>query len=332
MNRDAEKPARDLVAESLAKARQVLAIEARSVLDLADRLDDNFVMVIDLIMASPGKVVFMGMGKSGLVARKLAATFASLGTPAFFVHAGEARHGDLGMISGDDVLIMLSNSGETEELIALLPSLRRIGPSAVLITGNLSSSLARYSDVCLFAGVRAEACAIGLAPTASTTAAMALGDALAIALSEIKGFSPDRYAVFHPGGSLGRKLLITVEDVMNIRRQNPVVGIESSVKEALLAMTESKMGATSVVNGDGLLAGVVTDGDIRRRLENAPDLLDQPVRSCMTHSPLTIDRASLGADALRIMEQNEIKDLPVVEHGRPVGMFNIQDLLWARVL
>lgn len=319
------------IAEGLARAREVLDSEARAVSNLKQLVTEQLKEVIQLILSAEGRVIFTGMGKSGHVARKLAATFSSLGTTAYFVHAGEALHGDLGMITEDDVIMAISNSGETDELINLLPSLRRIGASMVLLTANSDSTLARHADICLDSGVEEEACTLGLAPTTSTTAVMALGDALAVALSFMKGFTPRDYAVYHPGGSLGRKLLTTVADVLEIRSQNPIVSQETTVKQALFTMTDSKMGSTSVVNKEGKITGIITDGDIRRQLEKSGDFLSRPVTEFMTASPTTIEVDRLAAEALRIMEEKEINDLPVVEDEKPVGMLNFQDLLRARV-
>ena len=323
----------DNLETSLKKARQVLESEARAVYELREAVNGKFKRVLQLIREAKGRVVFTGMGKSGHVARKLAATFSSLGTTAYFVHAGEALHGDLGMITADDVIIAISNSGETDELINLLPSLRRIGARMVLLTGNCQSTLGQYADICFDSGVDEEACTMGLAPTTSTTCARALGDALAVALSFLQGFTPRDYAVFHPGGSLGRKLLTTVADVLEIRDQNPIVTEDTRVKQALFTMTDSKMGSTAVVNQQGKLTGIITDGDIRRQLEGAgSDFLERQVVDFMTANPTTIEVDRLAAEALRIMEEKEINDLPAVKEGKPVGMLNFQDLLRARVL
>ncbi len=317
--------------KSLQRARDVLETEARAVLDIRELIDSSFKETIKLLIRCKGRVVFTGVGKSGHVARKLAATFASLGSSAFFVHAGEALHGDLGMISENDVLVALSHSGETEELIKLLPSLRRMGSSLVLLTGNCDSTMGEYADICLDSGVSEEACTLGLAPTTSSTAAMALGDALAVALSSLKGITPEDYALFHPGGSLGRKLLTKVSDVLEIRRKNPTVCEGTSVKKALFTMTDSNMGSTSVVDREGRLTGIVTDGDIRRHLEKEEIFLENPVEEVMTEDPITIAVGELAVKALNLMEEQEINDLPAVKGDRPVGMLNFQDLLRARV-
>lgn len=321
----------DKLKAGLEGAKNALQIEADAVLKLKEELDGSFKKAMELIIDSEGRVVFIGVGKTGLVAKKLAATFSSTGTSAFFVHAGEALHGDLGMIRAGDVVIAVSNSGETDEVISVLPSLRRIGITLIALTGNSDSTLAEQADLILEADVITEACPHNLAPTASTTAALALGDALAIALSSYYGFTPEDFALYHPGGSLGRKLLTKVKDVIKIREQNPVVKIETTVREALFKMTKSRMGSTSIVDQEGKLRGIITDGDIRRLLEESADFIDRPVKDYMTVDPIAIAPGKLAAEALQIMEAKEINDLPVVEDGKPVAMLNFQDLLRAKV-
>lgn len=314
-----------------AEARKVLAVEAKSILKLQEAIDEEFVRLVKLILKSQRRIILIGIGKSGLIARKIAATLSSTGSPSFFVHAGEASHGDLGMITEEDIVIAVSNSGETEEVLALLSSIKRIGAHLVALTGQRDSTLANYSDIVIFSGVEEEACPNGLAPTASTTAAMALGDALAIALSSLRGFTPEDFALYHPGGNLGRELLTRVKDVLEIRGQNPVVDSTTTVKETLFTMTDSKMGSASVVDQRGLLIGIITDGDIRRHLEKSSSFLEKPVAEVMTSSPTTISGDKLASEALRVMEEKEINDLPVVKGGRPVGMLNFQDLLRAKI-
>lgn len=314
------------------EANKVLDIEARSILNLKKIIKEDFVELVKIIMESKGRVIVSGVGKSGLVGKKIAATLSSTGTPAYFVHAGEALHGDLGTITGEDILIAISNSGETEEVLALVPSLRRIGARLVAFTGNKESSLARYADLSIIAAVEEEASPYGLAPTASTTAIMALGDALAITLSSLRGFTAEDFALFHPGGSLGRKLLTKVQDVLEIRNVNPVVEMETTVKQALFTMTSSRMGSTSIVDEKGYLAGIITDGDIRRLLEKSIDFLDKPVYKVMTKNPVTITPDRLATEALKLMEEKEINDLPVLVDGKPVGMLNFQDLLRAKII
>lgn len=319
------------VNRGLQEARNVLQIEAESVLSLKESIDGDFAGVIKLILKNKGRVIFTGVGKSGLIGRKLAATFSSTGTPAFFVHAGEAQHGDMGMVTENDIIMAISNSGETDEILQLIPAIKRIGARLVALTGNNSSTLAGYADLCLLTGVEEEACPHGLAPTASTTAAMALGDALAIALSTIQGFTSKDFALFHPGGQLGRKLLTRVKDVLEIRNQNPTVNMDTTVKEALFLMTNSRMGSTSIIDNEGYLVGIMTDGDIRRLLEKSNNFLERPVKEYMTVDPVTIEVNQLATEALKIMEDREINDLPAVKDKKPVGMLNFQDLLRARV-
>jgi arabinose-5-phosphate isomerase len=321
----------DKLKTGLEEAKNALQIEADAVLKLKEELDGSFKKAMELIIDSKGRVVFTGVGKTGLVAKKLAATFSSTGTSAFFVHAGEGLHGDLGMIREGDVVIAVSNSGETDEVISLLPSLRRIGVCLIALTGSSDSTLAEHADLVLEADVVTEACPHNLAPTASTTAALALGDALAIALSSYYGFTPEDFALYHPGGSLGRKLLTKVKDVIKIREQNPIVDIETTVREALFKMTQSRMGSTSIVDQNGKLKGIITDGDIRRLLEKSSDFIDRPVKDYMTVDPISIKPEKLAAEALQIMESKEINDLPVVKDEKPVAMLNFQDLLRAKV-
>lgn len=322
---------KNLSEKCIYEAKRVLDVEADSIQNLKKAVNNNFVSAIKLILEGKGRVIFSGVGKSGIIGRKMAATFSSTGTPAFFVHAGEALHGDLGMITEDDVFIAISNSGETEEILNLVPSIRRIGASIVALTGNGCSSLSQYADITVFAGVEEEACPHGLAPTASTTAIMALGDAMALTLSSLKGFSAEDFALYHPGGSLGRKLLTKVKDVLEIRNENPVVDQQTSVKEALFTMTQSKMGSTSIIDDEGYLIGIITDGDIRRFLEKSIDFISKPVSEVMTINPSSIGPEKLATEALNLMEDKEISDLPVVVEGKPIGMLNFQDLLRAKI-
>lgn len=315
----------------LAQAGQVLHEEAQAIEKLIDTLDQSFVDAVNLIMEAKGRVVCTGMGKSGHIARKVAATLASTGTPALFLHPGEGVHGDLGMVTGDDVVLAFSNSGETGELISLLPSLRRIGAKIVSVVGNPHSTLAKNSDVILLVAVEKEACPLGLAPTTSTTAALALGDALAVVLLERHHFTPEKFAIFHPGGALGRKLLLTVENIMHSGNENPVVHEGASVQDALFVMTDKGLGATSVIDEEGRLIGLVTDGDVRRGLDSGSNFLEWPVENMMTKMPRTITKDKLAAEALHRMEKNQprpITVLPVVDKdGKSIGLLHITDLL-----
>ncbi|MCK8827322.1 KpsF/GutQ family sugar-phosphate isomerase [Natroniella acetigena] len=315
------------------QAQQALEIEAEAIKELSDSINGDFVEVVKVILACQGRVILTGMGKSGLIAKKLAATLASTGTPSFFLHPAEAIHGDLGMVTREDIVITLSNSGETKEVINILPVIKRIGAQIIALTGGLDSTLAENADYVLDTSVAEEACPLNLAPTASTTATLALGDALAVALLHARDFKPEDFALYHPGGSLGKKLLLTVEDVLNVREENPIVAQETSLKQTLFTMTSTRMGAANIVDQEGKLVGIITDGDIRRQLEKSPDLLKSSAQEIMTASPTVISVDKLAAEALKIMQEQEISDLPVVnQQGEPLGLINFQDLLKAGVL
>ncbi len=314
-------------------ARHVLATEAEAVSALADRLDGDFLRAVDLILASRGRVIVSGIGKSGHVGRKIAATMASTGTPAYFVHAAEAVHGDLGMITREDVVIAISNSGENDELLTIVPLIKRQGGRLIAMTGNATSSLAREADVHLDASVREEACPLNLAPTASTTAVLALGDALAVALLDARGFGAEDFARSHPGGSLGRRLLTHVSDVMHAADAFPTVAAQTPIAEALLAVTRGGLGMTAVRNADGSLAGIFTDGDLRRAMEKYGDLRPIPVADAMTRNPRTIEPQRLAVEAVEMMERHKINQLLVVDAGGTlVGALNMHDLFRAKVV
>jgi len=311
-------------------ASRVLRDEAGAVISLVDKLDGQFEEAVRLIESAHGRVVLTGMGKSGHIARKVAATMASTGTPAFFLHPAEGIHGDLGMVTSEDVVIAYSNSGETAEVLNILPSLKRIGAKLIAVVGKTNSTLARNADAILDAGVEKEADSLGLAPTSSTTAALALGDALAVCLMERHHFTADNFAIFHPGGALGKKLLLTVEMVMHKGDENPLISEKASVKDALFVMTDKGLGAVSVVDEEGKLKGLMTDGDVRRGLEKGMDFLTRPVGEAMTINPQLISKERLAAEALHRMEQHKphpITVLPVVENGKAIGMLHITDLL-----
>jgi arabinose-5-phosphate isomerase len=314
-------------------ARQVLDIEADALRALAGRLDHAFVDAVQLMLACRGRVVVSGMGKSGHVGSKIAATLASTGTPAFFMHPGEASHGDLGMITHDDVVLALSNSGESSELVSIVPLIKRRGARLVAMTGNPGSTLARQADAHLDAGVAKEACPLNLAPTASTTAALALGDALAVALLEARGFSADDFARTHPGGALGRRLLVRVRDVMHAGDALPRVGLDATLKEALFEMTRKGLGMTAVVDAAGRVAGLFTDGDLRRTLEHPFDLQQAKIAELMTRNPKTIRADELAAAAVERMETLKINGLLAVDADNAlVGALNMHDLLRAGVV
>ena len=313
------------------QARQVLRMEAAAIEALIPRIDEQFVLAAQLILETKGRLIVTGMGKPGHVGQKITATMLSTGTPSFFLHPAEGIHGDLGMVTQDDIVLAISNSGETSEVINILPSIRRIGAKIIAICGNAQSTLAQNADVVLDASVEQEACPLGLAPTTSTTAELALGDALAVVLMAARKFTADDFAVFHPGGALGRKLLMKVANVMHGEEENPTVTLEQSVKEALFVITDKGLGATSVVDAEGKLVGLITDGDIRRGLEKGLDFLTHNVGELMTKQPQTITAEKLAAEALRMMEQHRPKPitvLPVVDKdGRSVGLVHVTDLL-----
>jgi arabinose-5-phosphate isomerase len=321
-------------ARTLALARDVLVTEAGAISALSARLGDAFVAAVTLILNCRGRVVVSGIGKSGHIARKLAATLASTGTPAFFVHPAEASHGDLGMITPDDVVVALSNSGETDELVLLMPHLKRAGARIVALTGNEQSSLAQAADVHLDVAVDAEACPLGLAPTASTTAALALGDALALALLDARGFSVEDFARSHPGGSLGRRLLTQVRDVMRSGPAVPAVTVDAPLGAAVVEMSGKGMGMTAVLDADGRVAGIFTDGDLRRCLERISDIGTAKVATVMTRTPRTIGPDRLAIDCVELMETApKVSQLLVVDAGgRLVGALHLHDLFRARVV
>ena len=313
------------------QARQVLRMEAAAIEALIPRIDEQFVLAAQLILETKGRLIVTGMGKPGHVGQKITATMLSTGTPSFFLHPAEGIHGDLGMVTEDDIVLAISNSGETSEVINILPSIRRIGAKIIAICGNAQSTLAQNADVVLDASVEQEACPLGLAPTTSTTAELAMGDALAVVLMSARKFTANDFAVFHPGGALGRKLLMKVANVMHGEEENPTVTLEQSVKEALFVITDKGLGATSVVDAEGKLVGLITDGDIRRGLEKGLDFLTHNVGELMTKQPQTITAEKLAAEALRMMEQHRPKPitvLPVVDKdGRSVGLVHVTDLL-----
>lgn len=313
------------------KAIETLKIEADALRQLVARIDDAFVQAVESILNCKARVVVTGMGKSGHIGEKIAATLASTGTPAFFMHPAEAFHGDLGMVTEKDIVLMLSNSGETSEILNILPIIKRIGAKIITICGRKDSTLGKNADFFIDASVEKEACPLGLAPTASTTVALAMGDAVAMALLAARNFTAQDFAVFHPGGSLGRKLLVKVSDVMHQGEDNPVVLATSTAKEALFTMTKKNLGATNVVDKEGKLLGLVTDGDIRRSLEAGKEFLDAPVRELMTKNPLCITKEKLAAEALSLMEKHKprpVTVLPVVNSKQePIGIVHLTTLL-----
>lgn len=317
----------------ISMGRRVIEIEAAAVAALGERIGEEFAAAARLMYECRGRVIVTGMGKSGHIGGKIAATLASTGTPAFFVHPGEAGHGDLGMLTGNDVVMALSNSGETAEILTILPLIKRLALPLIALTGKPDSTLARRADVHLEVSVAVEACPLDLAPTSSTTAALAMGDALAIALLEAREFTAEDFAMAHPGGALGRRLLLRLEDVMHAGDAMPVVAEDTPLAEALLEMTRTRLGMTGVIDGDGRLSGLFTDGDLRRALDDGADVRTTPIAEVMTRSPRTAGPDMLAAEALHMMEMHKINGLMVVDEARrPIGALNMHDLLRTGVL
>jgi len=316
--------------DSIKSAKEVLTIEAEAVLNLINHLDKNFEKTVSALLNCKGRIVVTGMGKAGIIGQKLSATLSSTGTPSLWIHPAEAIHGDLGRVTKDDIIIAISNSGETEEITRLLPWIKKIGAKLVAMTGKAKSNLAKNSDFYLDVSVKKEACPLGLAPTASTTAMLAMSDALAVALLQEKGFKEKDYAFFHPGGSLGKRLLLKVEDIMRRGKENPIVNQNKLVKEVLLSITKARAGSATIIDNKGKLVGIFTDGDLRRHLEKEPNLSLRRVKEVMTKNPITISQGRLAVEALKILQERKIDEIPVVDNQkRPVGLVDVQDLLKA---
>jgi arabinose-5-phosphate isomerase len=314
-------------------ARKVLETEKRGIDELSRNLNRSFLETIEIISHCKGRIVVTGMGKAGIVGQKFSATLSSTGSSSFWLHAAEAVHGDLGSVREDDVVVVLSYSGETDEIKNLIPFIKKIGAKIIAITGNTKSSLAHYSDSVVNVKVDKEACALGLAPTTSTTAMLAICDAISVVLQKIKGFKEKDFAFFHPRGSLGRKLLLRVKDIMRRGKFNPVVGEGALVKEVILEITTAHAGAATVVNREKKLIGIFTDGDLRRNLEKYPHLLKKKVKAVMTKNPVTVRDDDLASQALKILEKKKIDEVPVVDKNyRPAGMLDIQDLIAAGII
>ena len=319
-------------ADPLKSAERVLRTEAEAIAALVDRLGEPLLHALEILKRCRGRVVVTGVGKSGLVGRKIAATLASTGTPALFLHSGEGAHGDLGMVARGDVLLVVSNSGETDEVLGLLPAIARLGIPLLVMTGNTQSTLARHGDVVLDVSVKEEACPMNLTPTASTTAALAMGDALAVALLELRGLQEEDFALFHPGGTLGRRLLLRVEDLMHVGEALPIVLEDAPMQEVILEMTGKRFGATGVVDAAGALVGIITDGDLRRQLQRDGQFFDRGARDVMTRHPKTISRDELATKALEVMEHHAITVLLITDRmDRPVGILHLHDLLRAKI-
>lgn len=315
------------------QGKRVLDIERAAIDDLYDSVNEHFAEACKIMLACKGRVIVTGMGKSGHIGNKIAATLASTGTPAFFVHPGEASHGDLGMITSQDVVLAMSNSGETQEVLSIIPVIKRLGVPLISLTGNKNSTLARLADVHITVAVSEEACPLGLAPTASTTASLVMGDALAVALLNARGFTADDFALSHPGGSLGRRLLLRVSDLMHQGERLPKVRQDDIISDALLEMSRKGLGMTAIVDDQDLLLGIFTDGDLRRILDQQIDIHHTPISSVMTARCTTVRPEALAAEALKIMEDKKINGLLVVnQQHTPVGAFNMHDLLRAGVI
>ena len=317
------------------EGKRVLRVEAQSLLDLAGRIDENFSRAVELLYHCKGKVVLMGMGKSGLVGRKIASTFASTGTPSFFLHPAEGLNGDFGMLAKEDLIIAISNSGETRELLEVLPLIKRYGNRLITLTGNMTSTLAKSGDINLDIHVKEEADPLGLAPTSSTTATLALGDALAVALMGKRDFKKEDFAILHPGGVLGKKLLLKVEDLMHVGKAFPMVSEKALMKDAIFEITSKRLGVTAVCNTEGHLVGVITDGDLRRAIEKFSDLFNRKASEVMTRNPKWIEKDALAAKAVQRMEEYSITSLFVFDKAGdkvPVGIIHLHDLLKAGVV
>src|SRR3989338_3348603 len=317
------------------RAKEVFRLEAKAVSALAKKLDDNFVKAVEAISNCRGRVVVTGMGKAGIIGQKISATLASTGTPSLWLHSAEAIHGDLGRVRKEDVVIVISNSGETEEVVDLVPQIKKIGSGLIAITGNKKSSLAKNSDAVLDVSIKEEACPLGLAPMASTTSMLAMGDALCAALMDKRKFKKSDFAFLHPGGNLGKQLLLKVEDIMRKASSYPIVRESRKVKEVLLAITASRAGSATVVDKNGKVKGIFTDGDLRRHLGNvggrpACPLLERKIKDVMTKIPMTLKKGCLAVEALRILQEYKIDEIPIVdEKGRAIGLVDVQDLLKA---
>jgi arabinose-5-phosphate isomerase len=312
------------------RAKEVLKIERDAINALISRIDKDFKKVVELIYRIKGRVIVTGMGKPGFIAQKISATLSSLGTPSLYLHPAEALHGDLGRVTSQDIIIALSNSGETEEIIKLLPVMRRIGVKLVSIVGRTNSTLAKNSDFVLNAAIKKEACSLNLAPTASTTAMLAMGDALAVALLDRRGFKQEDFALYHPGGILGKRLLLKVEDIMRKGSLSPLVRGNMLVRDVLAAITRARAGSACIVDRNKRLIGIFTDGDLRRHVQKTPDIVSKKVKDVMTKTPITIKKHHLAAEALSVLRSRKIDEIPVVdEKGKPIGLVDVQDLLKA---
>lgn len=320
-------------AGAVSTARQVLKIESEAIRALIPNISSEFKKAIELILKSNARVIVTGMGKPGIIAQKISATLSSTGTPSLFLHPAEAIHGDLGRVKEDDIIIALSNSGETDEIKKLLPIIKKIGAKLICFTGNIRSTLALHSDIVLNVTVKKEACPLGLVPTASTTAMLAMGDALSIALLKAKSFKAENFAFYHPGGSLGKKLWLRVEDVMRKDNAYTIAHEDTPLRKVLYAITKARAGSATIVNGKGKLVGIFTDGDLRRNLEKDPRVIEKLVKDVMTRNPAVIKGSSMAVEALNVLRKKKIDEIPVVDKDyHPVGLVDVQDLLKAGLL
>lgn len=316
-----------MIMSSIERAKEVLKIEADGILELLNRIDKKFSKTVDLLYKCTGRIVLTGIGKTGLIGRKISATFASTGTPSLFLHPVEAAHGDLGMVVKNDIVIAISNSGETEELVRLLPVVKKIGSKLIVLTGNPDSTLSKFSDVCIDVSVKKEACNLGLIPTASTTAALAVGDALAVVLLEKRGFNLKDYAFYHPGGAIGKKLL-QVKDLMRKDSEHAVVSEDTLISDVLVAITKARAGSATIVDKEGKVCGIFTDGDLRRSLEKDPMITTKQVKEFISNNPITIESTTLAVEALRIIKERKIDELLVVDSDKKaLGVVDEKDLL-----
>ena len=313
-------------------AQEVLTIEAEEILKTSKSISNNFTDAVNEILGCSGRVVLSGMGKSGHIARKIASTFASTGTPAFFMHPGEASHGDLGMITQDDIVIFFSNSGQSNELLSIFPTIKRIGAKIIGISGNTNSELASQSDIHISASVTKEACPLGLAPTASSSVSLALGDALALCVLDLREFTAEDFARSHPGGNLGKNILIKVKDIMRIGESIPSINIKSSLKDAIEEISKKKVGFTGIVNNENKLMGILTDGDLRRALLGKKNI-DSSIEECMTKDPITLNGSEMAVEAVNIMEKFKVNCFLITDnHKKVLGMLNINDLFESKVI
>ncbi len=315
------------------KAKAVLRTEAKAIQDLIGRIDRNFEKAVKMVFDTKGRIIVTGMGKPGFIAQKISATLSSTGTPSLYLHPAEALHGDLGRVKDDDCIIAISNSGETEEIVRLLPIVKKIGVKLIAMVGNVNSTLARNSDCVLDVSIKKEACPLGLAPTTSTTVMLAMGDALSVALQDKKGFKVENFAFFHPGGNLGKRLLLKVGDIMRTGYSNPVVDEDKLVRDVLLDITKARAGSASIINKRGTLKGIFTDGDLRRHLRAEGDITNKKIKDVMTKDPVSVNSDMMAIDALHILQAKKIDEVPVVDKkGAPVGLLDVQDLLKAGLI